>query len=198
MTYPSAHIVDELMSSNPSVGGVCIAYFYCMFRHASSQDPTAILGSFVAQLSTQIPSMLDTIRPIFAKHDVTNNRAPIEIDALEDSIVKYGSQEKRPILIFLDAINESVHAPEILSSLAKLITSSKNLRVLMTTTPGSASTVVSSLGNVNVIHMSSEVVQNDIEGFVDQQIEGKESLSRLKPNLRNEIRRTLYKKANGS
>jgi len=182
---------------SPNEPDVCLAYFYCAFGNTSSQDPVNIFGSLIAQLSFMMPSMLDSIRPIFDEIRGQAHRHPIELPLLEESIIKHSSGERR-VLILIDAINESAHMTKIISSLLRLAEQLKNLRILVTSTADAASLREICPTRAKIVDMNPDIVQYDIETFVDQRLEKDGTLSNVSGNLKSDIRRALLKDAVGS
>lgn len=186
--------MDELISNEL---GFCIAYFYCSFGNTASQDPLNIFGSLVAQLSQTMPSILDTIRPVFEGTRSQSHRPPIEITLLENSIIQHSSKDRR-ILFLIDAINESGCMPSIITSLLKLAEQSTNLRILVTTTADAATLEKIAPSYVTVVDVGSGIMQDDIEKFVYHRLENDETLRNVSSTLKETIRKTLLKDADGS
>lgn len=176
---------------SPPEGAFSLAYFYCEFDYTASQDPVNILGSLVAQLSDTIPSILESIRPLYEKTpNGQAHRHPIDINALEDAIVKYSSHGTRVILI--DAINESQHIERIKQSLQRIASLSTNLRILITSTVD-----VISPAHAKIVNMNTENIRVDIDAFIYYRLE-EEGLKQLSTTLKNKIRTTLSNGADGS
>ncbi|KAJ5612966.1 hypothetical protein N7510_006160 [Penicillium lagena] len=169
------------------------AYFYCTFGDTASQDPVNILGSFVAQLSESMPSILDTIWPIYEEKAKSQaHRHPIDVSALEDALIKATFSE-RPIVLLLDAINESSHMEDIKRSLLKLSSESSNIRILMS---GTADVI--SKGYASIVNMNASIIRDDIDTFVRYRLEHDDMLRNLSAKLKDEIWGTLVRGADGS
>lgn len=189
----SAHAVDELASMASKGEEFNFAYFYCTFGDTASQDPLNILGSFVAQLSESMPSILDTIWPLYEENAKNKaHRHPVDISALEDAIIKATFGEK-PIVLLIDAINESSYLEDINRSLLKLSSQSSNIRILVT---GTAEVIPD--GHATTINMNTSIIRDDIYTFVNYRLEIDDKLRNLSAKLKNEIWQTLVKGADGS
>ncbi|KAJ5826063.1 hypothetical protein N7474_003201 [Penicillium riverlandense] len=188
-----AHAVDELVSMTTKGQEINFAYFYCTFGDTASQDPVNILGSFVAQLSESVPSILDSIWPLYEENAKNqSHRHPVDLSTLEDAIVK-ATFGKRPIVLLIDAINESSHMEYIKRSLLKLSSQSSNIRILVT---GTAEVI--SERHASIVYMNASIIRNDIDTFVHYRLEHDDMLRNLSAKLKDEIWRTLVKGADGS
>ncbi|KAJ5092536.1 hypothetical protein NUU61_007406 [Penicillium alfredii] len=190
-----AQVVDELtvQSSADPDSSFSLAYFYCAFGDTASQDLVNILGSLVAQLSSSMPSILDSIRPIYNDTPKSQtHRHPIDINILEDAIIRHSSGSRQVVLL-IDAINESLHAERIKRSLLRLASLSTNLRIVITSTTD----VISSI-HATAVNMNAEVIRNDIEAFIHHRFKQDETLGHLSAALKEEISTTLLSEADGS
>lgn len=91
-----------MASSRP---GLSCAHFYCTFGDTASHDPINILGSLVAQLSGEIPSIVDSIRPLYEEAQVQRHGRQVDVATLEDAIIKHSTDKQ--VLLPIDGINES-------------------------------------------------------------------------------------------
>ncbi|OQD77451.1 hypothetical protein PENDEC_c002G01225 [Penicillium decumbens] len=189
----SAHTVDELIRMSSNDHSLIFAYFYCIFDEAAFQDPVNILGSLLAQLSESIPSVLESIWPLYkATTKSSAHRRPIDIGAIEDAIIKHTSGAKRVILL-IDAINESVYKEIIIRSLLKISNLAPNLRILITGT-----TDVIPGQHANIIHMNASIVRDDIDAFIRFRMQQDETLRNLSARLQDQIWATILEGADGS
>ncbi|KAJ5118756.1 hypothetical protein N7448_010464 [Penicillium atrosanguineum] len=189
-----AQTVQELTLASQHTA-LYFAYFYVTIGDTASQDPRNILGSLVAQLSVYEPLMLDEIRHLFKS--VAQNKAhrqPIEISALENAVVKCASGTK-PVLLLVDAINESSELDLVEPLLLRLAKISPNLRILVTTTAVSTSTLPEYAKTLNV---GAGMMREDIDTFIQHRFKQDETLKSLPRKLKAEIEKTLLYKADGS
>jgi hypothetical protein len=189
----SAQTVEELTTASQD-STLRFAYFYCTISDTASQDPRNILGSLVAQLSGYDLSILDEVRRMH--NNVSQNQAhrqPIDLTALDDAIVKCTSGTK-PVLLLIDAINESCETVNIERLLSTLANRSPNIRILVTTT----SVRTSNLPYAKTLNVSAEMMRNDIYAFIQHRLNQDDTLKSLSAKLKAEIERTLLSKADGS
>ena len=153
-----------------------------------------ILGSLVAQLSGPVPSILDHIRAIYDKIPKSQtHRQPIRTSVLEDAIIKCARNNR--VILLLDAINESQDMESIQASLLRLAREAKNLRVLITTT---TTTLYSRQSHTFVLNISTSMMRNDIEAFIQYRLQHDDTLRNLSPKFKAEIEGTLLRNADGS
>lgn len=177
------------MSSNGH--DLILGYFYCSLGDAASQDPVHILGSLVAQLSESIPSILESIWPLYETTKSKTRGCPIDITAIEDAIVKHASGSRRVILL-VDAINESAQMEDIKCSLLKLSSRVPNLRILVTDTTDMTSQEHS------IVSMNASIMKGDIDAFIRSRLQQDETLRNLNAKLKHQIWETILEGADGS
>jgi hypothetical protein len=139
--------------------------------------------------------MLDEIRCLYedgAKDQA--HRQPIEISALEKAVTRCTSWTK-PVLLLVDAINESSELDRVEPLLLKLANCSPNLRILVTTTAVSTASLPEYAQTINV---SATMMRDDIDAFIQHRFQNDETLKSLPPKLKAEIDKTLLYNADGS
>lgn len=195
------------------------AYFYCTFSNADTQDPLVVLGSLVCQLSERFPHLLDKYAASSQSKD------EIEVWQLEESIIE-AAQSCPRLLLSLDAINESARPGALSASVLRLVRSSENIRVFVTSTPevdttdyqrllnplqlpdtypsmsrmksGSSDNQFDSKELIFVeVHMRIDRVAPDIEAYIDACIAGSMRLNRLSPQDKAQVREVLNRQAEG-
>ncbi|KAI5360405.1 Putative P-loop containing nucleoside triphosphate hydrolase [Septoria linicola] len=136
--------------------GPRLAYFYCTFNDNASQKVGNILGSWLVQLAATMPSILDQ----FGRAESSKERLPMS--ALEDVLVQM-AQMSGPVLLVLDAINESNDDRKIIDCVTRVLQRSPHIRLLLSSTPYS-----SHFQPEDIIEMSmlSKDVQGDIAQYV--------------------------------
>ncbi|KAJ6111824.1 hypothetical protein N7523_007885 [Penicillium sp. IBT 18751x] len=189
-----AQTVEELTVASQD-SALCFAYFYVTIGDTASQDPRNILGSLVAQLSGYEPQILDEIRHLYeSTAQNKTHRQPVDISALENAVVKCASGAK-PVLLLVDAINESSEVDVVEPLLLRLANSSPNLRILVTTTAVSTTVLPEYARTLNV---SAQMMRRDIDTFIKHRFEQDETLKSLPRKLKAEVEETLLYKADGS
>jgi hypothetical protein len=121
------------------------------------------------------------------------HRKPIDMTALEDAIVKCTSGTK-PVLLLIDAINESCETVNIERLLSTLANRSPNIHILVTTT----SVRTSDLPYAKRLNVSAKMIQSDICAFIQHRLNQDDTLKSLSAKLKAEIERNLLFKADGS
>lgn len=188
----SSQVIDELTSHGSSL---CVAYFYCSIGNTASQVSENVLGSLVAQLSGANPSILNHIRAVYNQTPTNQaHRSPIDIGALEKSIIQCSSGEKQ-VVILVDAVNESQNMENIERSLLRLAKSSRNIRVVVTTT----TTMISAKHDDALkINISAKMMRGDIAAFIGDRLEQDDILRNLPPKFKDDIEKALLDNADGS
>ena len=168
-----------------------VAYFYCSFDEAASQDPVHVVGSFISQVSAVCPNMLEGLEVGLAKKERPT------LQDLEQRLVYQAARETLKVLLFVDAVNECKKAEPMIDSLLRLA-ESVEIRVLFTSTEEDP--LVTDLTNhkpakATAVRMSA--LSEDIDLFIEAKIKEKKNLQRLPPEVRQEIRAVLSRKADG-
>ncbi|KAL9079823.1 MAG: hypothetical protein Q9157_001332 [Trypethelium eluteriae] len=166
-----------------------VAYFYCSFDNANSQDPVNVLGSLIVQLAEKVPSVLDAYQAKF----LSPNR--LKVQELEDQILDHCRMLER-FYIFIDAVNESSSSSNIVTSLLRIVQESKNVGIFMTSTPD-AETQDILQGRLTPVDMRTSCIEEDIRFFVNIKIQQTPSLRDLSEKIKSEIRQTVVKKSDG-
>ncbi|KAF7160641.1 hypothetical protein CNMCM6106_008063 [Aspergillus hiratsukae] len=177
--------IEEAKTTAEKTGKMAVLYFYCSFHLDASQKLNHLLGALLAQaldVDTRIPDMLETE---FKKG------TPLTTDYLIDclSLLRWS---ERKIFIFVDAMNESDEADEILSVMLRLIKTFTRSYIMVTST---APVRKNSSILREVMRPSSN--EGDVQAFVNSQLQVQPTLRRLPPDIKHDISETLMKKANG-
>ena len=181
-----------------------VAYFFCSFSEQQSQDPGNVLGSLVVQLCGEDPSFW---RSIDERYHCQENRGRghderLKVEELEEMLISVLA-EIGPSFIFVDAVNESKDPNGILSTLSKLTKQSTSTHILLSSTEETAIHVAdaaipsadSSL--IGFVPIQKEANSRDIRTYIDAELSKRDNLRRLPDSLKEEIARTLQKKARG-
>jgi hypothetical protein len=180
----SSRAVEELLSPSSELMPVPagVAYFYCTFDNAQSQEPVNVLGSITAQLSHALPSLRDGVRALMTTNERSTRQfdSPVELSALEGLLVQHVPRVPLAVVL-VDAVNESAYAAELVASLGRLVQRTTNMRVLVTSTeppPSQISPVVADrLGQesapsggpliIHALEMHPWAVRHDIAAYID-------------------------------
>ena len=114
----SSVIQEALLMSNPSVA---VAFFYCDYKDAATQDPVNILASLARQLARQNGDAFEKLQTLYRKHFPDNMMTTeYEPDELRDLIIDMTSTFDSTLLL-VDALDEcgkdTSHVVELLASL---------------------------------------------------------------------------------
>ncbi len=193
--------------------GTGIAYFYCTFDNAKSQEPVNVLGSITAQLSHTLPSLRDSVRQLIAANERSTGQFDIaaELPALEGVLVQQAPRMPL-VVVLIDAVNESAYSTELVASFGRLVQRTTNMRVLVTSTEPPPSEIIQdvadSIGQVpspgcsrliiRALEMHPSAVRRDIAAYIDRRLEQSPNMRHLRASLQSRIKSTLEQKANGS
>ena len=175
--------------NNPQIA---VAYFYCSFDEIASQDPVNMLGSFISQVSSLCPNILEGLDAGFARKD-----RPAVKD-LEQSLTYQTVRSSLKTLLFVDAVNECKKSEPMIDSLLRLAKDTSDVRVLFTSTdedPLIEELTLLDPPKATSVRMSA--LSADIDMFIDAKIKEKKNLQRLPPEMREEIKDVLSRKSDG-
>jgi hypothetical protein len=143
-----------------------VGYVYCSFNNAASQTVRNILGSWLVQITDDTPSDLTRFERYLGGF--------IDIPTLE--IETAISTLKRPTLLFLDAVNESVEAEELCQVVARLTSATdlSNIRCVLTSTLH-----IGSKYGFDTAQMATTEVNSDIERYIISEVDKYEVLRGL-------------------
>ncbi|UDD57074.1 hypothetical protein AFCA_004589 [Aspergillus flavus] len=156
-------------------------------ENSASQKLIHVLGALLAQLSDRFPQTLDVLEPDFRKKSLPSPNTLLQI-------LRSHARELKRLYIFVDAVNESDECEDILSTLLTLAESEYQIHVMVTST---AASVTLSKDDLLRAQMKPSSNQNDIQDFVNAQLETRPSLRYLPPHTKRDITSVLITKANG-
>ncbi|EAW10805.1 uncharacterized protein ACLA_052780 [Aspergillus clavatus NRRL 1] len=175
--------IKDLIADRPSSR---LAYYYCSFRSSTSQELVYLLGSLLVQLSNTFPGILQDLTDNFRK------KALPPPDVLIKLILKY-TKQLTELFIVVDAVNESHESESIIEALVTLLRAS-NIHMMISST--SFPPLDGSFG-VCKIQMMPSTNKDDIQAFLDAQLESVPTLRRLPEHTKRQIENTLIEKAHG-
>jgi hypothetical protein len=144
-----------------------VAYFYCAYNDADSQQARNVIGSWVSQVRPALDSITKSVRKV---NEMTNREL--------ESILA-GVDASHSILLILDAINESSEARELAESLARMTTTSENIRCLVSTTPHTRAVKEAFTMPHLQIYMDAHLVVPDIEAYIRSEVRSNIVLSKV-------------------
>lgn len=171
---------------------IVVAYYYCSFSEAASQDPTQMVGSFISQISTVCPAVLEGLEAGFARRERPN------LQDLEQRLTSQTSRSSLKTILLIDAVNECKNVEAMIETLLRLAESASGMRVLFTSTdedPLITALVGIEPPKATILRMSA--MNTDISLFIEARMKQKKNLQKLPLVTREEIRLVLSKKAGG-
>ena len=185
--------VNELASQDASIG---LAYFYCAYNNAASQEPANILGSILVSLSRSKPELLLGFKSKFEKAKQNNSRDRPQLDDLEKHLGRCFESFSK-VFLFIDALNESKYCKAVIGSLARFCQSANNVYVMLSRIDEVIDEDLEEFPAVVMVRMGEGIVTTDIKAFVEACLQNIPTLHRLKSELKNEIRTTLITRSQG-
>jgi hypothetical protein len=196
-TTLSSTILEDVLQHCNNDSGKVVAYFYFDFNDVQKQNPELMLCSLICQLSQQcikIPASLDTL---FSSCD-SGQRQPSIHELVE--VMQQMIQDFPHVYIVLDALDECSERTELTDILETIAAwRLKNLHVLVTSRRERdiESSLETFIDQQNVICLQSELVDRDIQKYVQQRLSDDKKLGKWGEDLRQEIEAALVKGAHG-
>ncbi|KAF2481619.1 hypothetical protein BDY17DRAFT_282133 [Neohortaea acidophila] len=178
--------IEEAKLYSEQHPNVSVAYFYCAYNDLSTRQARNILGSWVAQLAADNQSILDSF-PLKLERNTD-----ITTEHLEECLLA-ASREHR-IVLLLDAINESTHGPDLVTSISRLTKESSKIQFILSATPHYPPIRQHLHIPTFNVSMSPKDIEQDIELYIRDQIAQHRVLSRVPAE---EIVRVLRPKSEG-
>lgn len=170
---------------------VAIAYFYCSFNEAASQDPANMVGSFISQVSVVCPNLLEGLEVGFARKE-----RPLLQD-LERRLTSQTARSSLKVFLLVDAVNECKKIEPMIDVLLRLA-DSWHIRVLFTSTEEDPLiTALTDLEAPKATALRMSALSVDIDLFIEAQMKEKRNLQRLPLEMRKEIKDVLSTRADG-
>lgn len=187
----SAIKAAQLMEEDDSQ--IAVAYFYCCFNEVASQAPDNMVGSFISQVSTVHPNILEGLELGFARKERPT------LEDLEKRLAFQSARSSLKTLLFVDAVNECKKPDAMIECLLRLAESTFDIRVLFTNIEEDP--VITELTDLKVPKATAfrmPAQGGDIDLFIEAKMKEKKNLQRLPPEMREDIRFVLSRKADGS
>ena len=176
-----------------------IAYFYFDFNTGQKQNVSNCLSSIVGQICHQTGVILEALQKLHKKCS-DGSQAPALCDLTEVMRSYATGDDLQDIYIVLDALDECPKG-DLRDELLKLIAdicswSPSNIHLIVTSRQEpDIQEALSPLLTGSAISIHGAQVSGDIEAYVDHQITI--SLRRLSTDLKEEVKDTLLRGANG-
>ncbi|KAG1780716.1 hypothetical protein EV702DRAFT_1194187 [Suillus placidus] len=165
--YNSA-IINELLAH-----GETPVYFYCDFRQERTTDGATVLRSLLIQLLRQARDEWNSEFTVLFRRKSEGAEPPADTDVLCDLVCRSLKFLRQPVAI-IDALDEC----ELVGTFLKRLLCAANegdMRLLITTT----------------------MINNDMELHIDKELNARQRLGSLTPDLKDESRKSLLQQAAG-
>jgi hypothetical protein len=194
----SSVIQEALRHSSPNIA---VAFFYCDYKIAETQDPKSILGSIVKQLAVQDEQSFEKLQTFFeSKNPKDLPRVDFSLEELRDLVVTMTSNFD-DVMFIVDALDECGTAKQI-RLVTRLLTSLNDGR-----DAGNSKTLFLSRDEPdireileNYDHISIAASSSDLRLYVGAEIELRTRNRDLRikdPNLKEQIMARLVEGADG-
>ena len=192
-TIMSAAVEKTLAFEDANIG---VAYFYCAFNDAASQEPVNILGSLLISLRKNNSHLLLDFEPHFRQSKQGKSRAVPRLEDIEDGLRRCLRTFSKTYL-FVDALNESRNKQAVIDSLARLFDAETNLYLMFTSIDKAVDESLDRFDNVQRVHIDKRAIMIDIEAYVDTSLRVVPELRRFKEPTRKKVRSTLIARSKG-
>ncbi|RYP28065.1 hypothetical protein DL767_007396 [Monosporascus sp. MG133] len=172
-----------------------VAYFFCDFRNANSQDIAVLMGSIVSQLIVQSGSIPALVEEAFQTSTVAGTYRSPEISFLVDVLVLLTRQSRA--LVLIDGVDEIDERRDLLSFLQQACRPQSNVRILVSSRE--EQDLRESLVDAHNIRIEERIseVDDDISRYLNGRLQFDPSLQWLKPHIRDDIRVSVEQHACG-
>ena len=198
-TVLSSTIINEVRRRYPPGKDVAVVYFYFDFNDSDKQSPEKMVRSLISQLFEHSEASQSQVKSLFSLCNEGKQQPGMHglcelLRELFDNITE--------TFIILDALDESGER-QILLEVIRQIQESKSQRLHLLLTSRSIPDIQSALDPLtdpeDRIRIGGTSVNKDILTYIDERLQGDDCFRRWikKPNVKEEIRASLMKKADG-
>ena len=190
-TVVTSSAVEDIKSLSARDETIGLAFFYCAFNDAASQEPANILGSLLADLSRSKPDLLLEFEPEFRQSKQSKSGNGPKLEDIENQL-RQAFQRFSKVYLLVDALNESKNYQAVTNSLTRLFEKpTNNVYIMLTSIDDVIDEDLERFPKVIRVHMAKRAIMRDIEAFVEASLQNITSLCRLKSPIKEEIRTTL-------
>lgn len=107
------------------------------------------------------------------------------------------TRKLRTLLVFVDALNESSQSEKVLRAILELEKQASNIRVMLTSTLRPLEIDMQNCPGITEVTMSHKLTLEDIQAYVDTQLEERPGLCHLTESAKEHIKSVLLEKADG-
>jgi hypothetical protein len=196
-TILSSTVIETLLRRCHDDTNIVTAYFYFNFNDTQKQDPELMLRSLLCQLLQRLLVIPKEVDALFSS---CSQRQPSLHTLLE--VTSRVMQQFTHVYIVLDALDECTQRSELMDVLAAVAKwELQNLHLLMTSRRERdiESSLRDYLSEDDAICLQSDVVDKDIQQFVQQRLSSDKSLLKWEKDetVKQEIEATLMRGAHG-
>lgn len=198
-TILSSTIVEHLLQHCHDDTSVAVAYFYFDFNDTQKQDPELMLHSLLCQLLQSSVVIPKGVHALFSSCE-NGKRQPSLHTLLE--VTRQAMQEFTQVYVILDALDECTQRSELMDMLEAVAEwQLDSLHLLMTSRKERdiGTSLESYVGEEDAICLQRDVVDQDIQRYVQQRLRDDKGLARWNRDaaIRQEIEEALMRGARG-
>ncbi|KAH8180088.1 ankyrin repeats (3 copies) domain-containing protein [Sarocladium implicatum] len=183
-----------------------VVYFYCSNNNAESQQPRTVLAWLVKRLYQQAPEVRNLVHQAYAEDVKAQGGVPdataslFLITQLATSICRCVD---RDVILVIDAIDETgENSRTFLKTVFDVVSRCSQLRLVLTSTESVVGQISSISRDLLLEYIDVEInakdVKRDIDMYIEKRLDEESVLSKLRPQLKTDIRKTLQQEHNGS
>lgn len=188
---------QDATTSSPTEGKPVTACFFCNFGNAKSLESRHIVGSLAYQFVKLLVVEPSVAEILAAK--TPGDISDLDMDELVDFVVSILPRD-RSYCVVLDALDEcsAQNVEEVVVAISKLLRSCRLHLCFSTRTESRTSGIVSAHFEVqHKISMNSAGRYEELETYIDHEIDRRQALRPLNPVLSKAIKQFLFSNANG-
>ena len=171
-----------------------LAYFYCDFKDSKFQDPINVIGSVVGQLAVQETELPKDLESLF--HNCSKARTRPSLGSLLEVLKNETSSGARRTYIVIDALDECTNREGLLDGLVELH-SLVDLAINILVTSRKENDINEALENLPSLFIKESDITQDVELYVQSEIEKRKKLKEKTDVVKARIRSTLVEGAKG-
>lgn len=196
-TVLASSVIQEAFSA--SGPGVAVAFFYCDYKDAATQDPSNILGSLARQLARQNGDAFEKLQRLYKKHYPDNKMiSEYEPEELRDLIVDMTSTFDSTLLL-VDALDECGNNTSLVVELLAALNTNGNMTDVRTLFLSRDEQNIRDWLN-GYCEISIAATSSDLKLYVGAEIENRTRRNQLRlkdPSLKEHIMERLVSGAEG-
>lgn len=176
---------------------VGLAYFYCDYKDPMKQDPSVVLRTLLAQLSSQNIAVFQHVQNFF-KEEYKENPNPPSLDLVRSNFEPFVRTSFQKVFIVIDALDECHGLECLLSAISAIADSVAHVKIFVSSREDPL--IRDQFKEFPNIKIRPKNVSADIGSYVDATLRARIASKKLKVRdeaLQREILETLVLKAEG-